>query len=42
MEAQYRQDCIRILLPIEMARKWAGSDQFSLYRTASMVAVPVY
>ncbi len=30
MEAQYRQDCIRILLPIEMAQKWAGSDQISL------------
>src|SRR5713101_10012973 len=29
MEAQYRQDCIRILLPIEMAQKWAGSDQIS-------------
>jgi len=30
MEAQYRQDRIRILLPIEIARKWAGSDQISL------------
>ena len=30
MEAQYRQDRIRILLPFEMARKWAGSDQISL------------
>jgi hypothetical protein len=30
MEAQYRQDGIRILLPIEIARKWAGSDQISL------------
>ena len=24
------QDCIRILLPIEIAQKWAGSDQISL------------
>jgi hypothetical protein len=30
MEAQYRQDCIRILLPFEIAQKWAGSDQISL------------
>ncbi len=30
MEAHYRQDCIRILLPFEMTRKWAGSDQISL------------
>jgi hypothetical protein len=29
MEAQYRQDRIRILLPFEMARKWAGSNQIS-------------
>ena len=30
MEARYNQDCIRILLPLEMAEKWAGSDQVSL------------
>ena len=30
MQAQYRQDCIRILLPIEVARRWAASDQISL------------
>jgi hypothetical protein len=30
MEAQYSQDRIRILLPFEIARKWAGSDQISL------------
>jgi hypothetical protein len=30
MEAQYRQDCIRVLLPIEAARGWAASDQISL------------
>jgi uncharacterized protein DUF7009 len=30
MEAQYRQDCIRVLLPLDMAREWAGSDQISL------------
>ncbi len=30
MEARYNQDCIRVLLPLEMAEKWAGSDQVSL------------
>ena len=30
MEAQYRQDCIRILLPLHVAQQWAGSDQVSL------------
>ena len=30
MEAQYRQDRLRILLPVEMARRWASSDQISL------------
>jgi hypothetical protein len=30
MEAQYRQDRIRILLPLEIARKWTGSEQISL------------
>jgi len=30
MQAQYHQDCIRVLLPIEMAKEWAGSDQMSL------------
>jgi hypothetical protein len=30
IEAQYREDRIRILLPMEIARKWAGSDQISL------------
>ena len=30
MEAQYLQDHIRILLPLEIARKWAGSEQISL------------
>ena len=30
MEAQYRQDRIRILLPLDIARKWACSDQISL------------
>jgi hypothetical protein len=27
MKARYRQDCIRVLLPIEMALEWADSDQ---------------
>ena len=30
MEARYRQDCIRVLLPVEMAREWADSDKISL------------
>lgn len=30
MDAQYRQDRIRILLPIELAREWAESDRVSL------------
>ena len=30
MEAQYRQDLIRVLLPLEIGRQWAGSDQISL------------
>jgi hypothetical protein len=30
MEARYRQDCIRVLLPVEMAREWADSDNISL------------
>jgi hypothetical protein len=30
MEAQYLQDCIRVLLPLDMAQEWAGSDRISL------------
>ena len=30
MEARYSQDSIRVLLPLEMAEQWAGSDQLSL------------
>jgi hypothetical protein len=30
MEAQFRDDCIRILLPLDIAQVWAGSDQVSL------------
>ena len=30
MDAQYQKDCIRILLPLDLAREWAGSDQVSL------------
>jgi hypothetical protein len=30
MEALYRQDCIRVLLPLEMAQEWSGSDKVSL------------
>src|SRR5207245_10693857 len=30
MEARYYQDCIRVLLPFEIAQQWADSDQVSL------------
>jgi hypothetical protein len=30
MEARYNQDCIRVLLPLEMAQQWTDSDQVSL------------
>jgi hypothetical protein len=30
MEALYRQDCIRVLLPLEVAQEWSGSDKVSL------------
>lgn len=30
MDAQYRQDCIHILLPLHVAREWADSDRISL------------
>lgn len=30
MESQYRQDCIRVLLPLNMAQECSGSDQVSL------------
>jgi hypothetical protein len=30
MEVQYLQDCIRVLLPLDMAQEWAGSDRISL------------
>ena len=30
MEAQYREDCIRILLPVRAAQAWGGSEQVSL------------
>ncbi len=30
MEARYDQDCIRVLLPLDMAQEWADSDQVSL------------
>ena len=30
LEAHYRQDCIRILLPLDIAQAWAGSDEVSL------------
>lgn len=30
MDAQYRQDCIRILLPLHLAQEWTESDRISL------------
>jgi hypothetical protein len=31
MEARYFQDCIRVLLPLDLAQEWAGSDRISLF-----------
>ncbi len=30
MEARYYHDCIRVLLPLDMAQQWADSEQVSL------------
>ncbi|SRR5229473_6979992 len=30
MEVRYLQDCIRVLLPFDLAQEWAGSDRISL------------
>jgi hypothetical protein len=30
MEVRYLQDCIHVLLPLDMAQEWAGSDRISL------------
>jgi hypothetical protein len=30
MEVQYLRDCIRVLLPLDMAQEWACSDRISL------------
>jgi hypothetical protein len=30
MEVRYLQDCIRVRLPLDMAREWASSDRISL------------
>ncbi len=30
MEVRYLQDCIRVMLPLDMAQEWAGSDRISL------------
>ena len=34
LDAQYRQNCLRVLVPLELAEQWADSDQvsFSLQR----------
>jgi hypothetical protein len=41
MDAQYQQDCIRILLPPHLAREWTESDRISLSLTAATV-VPLF
>jgi len=30
MEARYHHDCIRVLLPLDMAQQWADAEQVSL------------
>lgn len=30
IEVEYRQDCIGVLLPLDIAQQWAGSGQISL------------
>ena len=40
METQYRQDCIRVLLPLNMAQEWSGSDQVSLSLNRTDVGGP--
>ena len=39
MESRYYQDCIRVLLPLAMAREWIDSDQVSLSRDGADDAV---
>jgi hypothetical protein len=40
MEALYRQDCIRVLLPLEIAQEWSGSDKVSLSLNRTDVGGP--
>ena len=40
MEAQYRQDCIRVLLPLDLAEEWSDSDQVSLSLNRTDVGGP--
>ena len=35
LDAQYRQNRIRVLIPLEMVQQWADSDQISLSQSAS-------
>ena len=30
VDVEYCQDCIRVLLPLDTAQEWAGSDQISI------------
>lgn len=30
LDAEYRQNCIRVLVPLDLAEHWVGSDQVSL------------
>ena len=35
LRAQYRQNCIRVLIPLDTVQQWADSDQISLSQSAS-------
>lgn len=35
LDAQYRQNCIRVLIPLDVVEQWVDSDQVSLSQGAS-------
>ena len=35
LDAQYRQNCIRVLVPLDVVEQWVDSDQVSLSQSAS-------
>jgi len=41
MEAQYRQDCIRVLLPLDMAQRGRDPTKSRFPLTALMIEVPL-